>query len=353
LAGRGFPSGQRGGTQDPLAQAFEGSNPSPRTFRQTPENLIGFDEYLKNKGLRESTIETKVKILNMLSKRINLWDSDEVRKLLNDSILSGKRKNNISYAYQDWCRLKGFDYEIKYFEEGEQSLPYIPREVELDQLIAGSSKPYACFMQLLKETGFRFGEAKSLTPNDFDLEKKIVTLNKPAKRSNPRQFRISDKLVLMLTPLIQKTSPNQTIWKLTDQAMSRTFCYRRKVISEKLGNPKLRKISFKTFRHWKATTEYHRTKDILFVKELLGHKSIKNTLIYTHLVDFSEEDSFICKVASNIDEFTALLESGFEFVSRARANGRNLFEPSLPHLVILEELPSPLRSLEVSIFQRL
>ena len=29
---RGFPSGQRGGTQDPVAQASEGSNPSPRTF---------------------------------------------------------------------------------------------------------------------------------------------------------------------------------------------------------------------------------------------------------------------------------------------------------------------------------
>ena len=315
MAGRGFPSGQRGGTQDPLAQAFEGSNPSPRTKEQTPENLIGFDEYLKNKGLRESTIETKVKILNMLSKRVNLWDSDEVRKFLCNSILSGKRKNNISYAYQDWCRLKGFDYEIKYFEEGEQSLPYIPREVELDQLIAGSNKKYACFMQLLKETGFRFGETKSLTPNDFDLEKKIVTLNKPAKRSNPRQFRISDKLILMLTPLIHKTNPHEPIWKLSNQAMSRTFCYRRKAISEKLGNPNLSRISFKTFRHWKATTEYHRTKDILFVKEMLGHKSIKNTLIYTHLVQFEDDDSFIVKVANDLNEFTKLLESGFEFVS--------------------------------------
>ena len=28
--GRGFPSGQRGGTQDPVVQASEGSNPSPR-----------------------------------------------------------------------------------------------------------------------------------------------------------------------------------------------------------------------------------------------------------------------------------------------------------------------------------
>ena len=32
MVGRGFPSGQRGGTQDPVVQASEGSNPSLRTF---------------------------------------------------------------------------------------------------------------------------------------------------------------------------------------------------------------------------------------------------------------------------------------------------------------------------------
>ena len=61
--------------------------------------------------------------------------------------------------------------------------------------------------------------------------------------------------------------------------------------------------------------EYHRTKDILYVKQLLGHKNIKNTLVYTHLVSFEEEDAFIVKVASSIEEFTELLESGFEYVS--------------------------------------
>ena len=61
--------------------------------------------------------------------------------------------------------------------------------------------------------------------------------------------------------------------------------------------------------------EYHKTKDILYVKQLLGHKSLKNTLIYTHLVDFDEEDSYIVKIASNLEEFTTLLESGFEYIS--------------------------------------
>ena len=54
--------------------------------------------------------------------------------------------------------------------------------------------------------------------------------------------------------------------------------------------------------------EYHKTKDILHVMRLLGHKNIKNTLIYTHLVGFEEDDQYIVKVASSLDEFTKLLE---------------------------------------------
>jgi hypothetical protein len=48
--------------------------------------------------------------------------------------------------------------------------------------------------------------------------------------------------------------------------------------------------------------------------QLLGHKSIKNTLVYTHLVNF-EGDEYICKVARSVDEAKQLVESGFDYVS--------------------------------------
>ena len=59
--------------------------------------------------------------------------------------------------------------------------------------------------------------------------------------------------------------------------------------------------------------EYHRTKDILYVKELLGHRSILSTLVYTQLVNFGEEE-FTCKVAKNLEEVKELVEAGFEYV---------------------------------------
>ena len=91
------------------------------------------------------------------------------------------------------------------------------------------------------------------------------------------------------------------------------FRRHRKRIAEELGNSDLARITFKTFRHFKGTMEYHKTKDILHVKTVLGHKNIKNTLVYTHLVNF-RADEFISKVARDADEACMLIESGFEFV---------------------------------------
>jgi len=65
----------------------------------------------------------------------------------------------------------------------------------------------------------------------------------------------------------------------------------RNRVAEKLKNPRIRRIHFHTFRHWKATTEYHKTRDILHVMKLLGHRNIQTTLIYTQLIDLKVTSS--------------------------------------------------------------
>ena len=101
---------------------------------------------------------------------------------------------------------------IEFYKEGESKLQYIPTEREIDQLVAGSGPKYSAFLQLLKETEFRGIEARRLRPFDFDLERRIVTLNAPAKGSRPRQFKISDRLLSMLIPLFHKTSLHDLIF---------------------------------------------------------------------------------------------------------------------------------------------
>ena len=85
-------------------------------------------------------------------------------------------------------------------------------------------------------------------------------------------------------------------------------------------------IHFHTLRHWKATTEQHRTKDPWHVKMVLGHKSIQSTEKYIHLEKMLYEDisdQFIVKVADTMDDAVKLMEVGFEF--HAEIEGYKLF----------------------------
>jgi hypothetical protein len=63
--------------------------------------------------------------------------------------------------------------------------------------------------------------------------------------------------------------------------------------------------------------EYHKTKDILHVQQILGHRSIKSTMIYINLENAlfqNPSDEFHVKTARTIEEATKLIEVGFEFV---------------------------------------
>ena len=64
----------------------------------------------------------------------------------------------------------------------------------------------------------------------------------------------------------------------------------RNDLALKLQKPRTHQIAFRSFRHWKVTNEYWKTKDILHVKGLLGHKCLENTLVYTHLIKFGAEN---------------------------------------------------------------
>lgn len=50
-----------------------------------------------------------------------------------------------------------------------------------------------------------------------------------------------------------------------------------------------------------------------------GHKNIKNTLVYTHLVNF-ESDDFISKVGKNAEDACKLVEAGFDYVCTTPEN---------------------------------
>jgi integrase len=216
--------------------------------------------------LEESTIEAKVKLVKHLASKYNIWDSDSIRQYIYKAKWGGRRRNNAGYAYMDWCKWKGFEFTFEKFKEETQSLPYIPLEKEIDQLIAGCSRRLIPLLQLLKETGVRIGEATRIKWIDIDFENRTVRIT-PEKGSNPRILPLSNTLKAALLEL-QASSKPERLFPNTPRDLRRAYQIQRKRIASNLHNPRISKITFHTFRHFKATMEYYRTKDVFHVKNL-------------------------------------------------------------------------------------
>jgi integrase len=121
---------------------------------------------------------------------------------------------------------------------------------------------------------------------------------------------------------------NDKVFQPNKHSLRVTFEGLRNRTATKLNNPRLKNIHFHTFRHWKATTEYHKTKDIIHVKTILGHKSIESTMTYINIEQSlftNQSDEWTCKVATNVKDTTDLIEAGFEYVTGEYTDGGKLF----------------------------
>lgn len=148
---------------------------------------------------------------------------------------------------------------------------------------------------------------------------KQFSTHNPGKRRKPKKPKKLKQAGGMLSVMLKDSAK---VFNSNIDVMRRNFYTPTQKDSSQTQKPRINQMTFHTFRHWKATMEYHKTKDILHVKEFLGQKSINNTLIYTQLVSF-EDDEFTARVAHSEKEACELVEAGFEYV--CDFNGNKIF----------------------------
>lgn len=271
--------------------------------------------YMKRQGYSEETIRLNRIALKVLSERgADLYNPESVKDVIAKQKWSPNRRKNVINAYTMFLKLNKMTWEPPRCTVTE-SIPFIPTEQEIDCLIAAAPRKLSAFLLLIKETAMRRGEAQRIKWTDIDSERNIITLNEPEKRSNPRMWKVSPQLIAQLNALPKN---GEKVFNCRADSLKGAFLTLRKKQALKLQNPRLLKIGFHTIRHWKATMLYHKTKDPLYVRDFLGHKSMKNTEKYVNIerkifADYGNEE-FTVKVAQTPQELVTLLEAGFEYV---------------------------------------
>jgi integrase len=277
--------------------------------------IVEYAWWMKKQGYSDVTIRVNVSALRTLINRgAKLDEPETVKETIAKQNWSETRKHGVIAAYNLYVKMHGLHWEPP-FCRVTRKLPFIPTEQEIDALIASCGSKTSAFLELLKQTAMRAGEAIKLKWTDIDFERRTITLNAPEKGCNPRVWKVSQKLIDMLSRLPKK---NEYVFGgVTVASLKSSFWHSRKRAAFKLQNPRLNRIGFHSFRHWKATTLYHQTKDPLFVKEFLGHKKLDSTLLYIQLEQalYKEDSSeFHVAIARTPEEIKKLLEVGFEYV---------------------------------------
>lgn len=111
----------------------------------------------------------------------------------------------------------------------------------------------AAYLQVLKDTGARAGEACRLKCIDINEANSTISINHPLKGSRSRTVKVTAKTTTMLKALPKKYG--DYVFQQKRDTLADSFRRKRIEFAKKLQNPRFMQIHFHTFRHFRATME--------------------------------------------------------------------------------------------------
>jgi integrase len=128
---------------------------------RSEKEVLNFVLWMQRRGFRHATCYTAVRALKRLSKHADILNLEEVKTYLANVQWSESGKERLVNDLTRFYAYKNIPFDKPRYKRVD-SLPFIPLETEIQQLISGCGKKTATLLQLIKETGIRLGEAWNL-----------------------------------------------------------------------------------------------------------------------------------------------------------------------------------------------
>ena len=264
---------------------------------------------MKKQGYAEGTIKTTARRLKHLSSLCNLDEPERVKEAIAGKQCSEGYKRNLVNDYLYYLKAHGLTWEKPRYQKSKR-LPKVPSKEAIDKIIARASWRKATLFCVLRDTGMAPAELHKTRMRDIDLERGVIQAL-GLKGHQPRVLKLKPSTLAMLKRYLAEHSGEYPF--PTRKAMYSAWRRSRNSLAESLQDPTLKTIRLYDLRHYFGTMLYHKTKDILYTKQQMGHSRIQTTLIYAQLIDFGE-DEWASAAATTVEEFRELVEKGFEYV---------------------------------------
>jgi len=261
-------------------------NYSPKTEKAYLHHLNLFLDYISKSNI--SSVDSKILLdyFNYLK---------QTRKFSYSAIKQSLA--SVRFLFLDVLK-KEIDFDFFVKMKRPNSLPNILTIEEVRKFINSIVNiKHRAIISTIYSCGLRISEAVNLKLNEIDSSAMTVkTVN--AKGRNDRIVMLSEKLLSLLRVYFKEYKPKIYLFEgqKGEQYSTRSIQQIFNNAAKKVGIKK--KVTVHSLRHSFASHLLDNGTDIRFIQELLGHKNLSTTQIYTHISPAS-----VKKIKSPFDNF--------------------------------------------------
>lgn len=274
-------------------------NCSPHTLRAYAKDLSSFKDYI-------ARVDESLSFLNIDTDVVRMW----VAGLIDDGAAPSsvnRRMSTLRAFYKYLCAEGHLSVNPMHALQGpkcRKKLPSFVKENEIDELLDTEEQKggyAACrnrmIMLCFYSTGIRLSELVGLDIGSVDMNSSVIKVL--GKRNRERIVPFGAEMHEQLQRYLEQRGHYATdecsalFLSSTGRRISHSAVYR--IVNSSLsGVTSLKKKSPHVLRHSFATAMLNNNAELGAVKELLGHKRLATTEIYTHLT-FEELKRFYDK----------------------------------------------------------
>ena len=267
-----------------------------KTTRQERNPIYNLKRELKIRGFSPKTVKAYLyyntallKFKNKSPKNINTDDIKEYLLYLKNKNLANATLdvaiNAVKFYYTQILKRKFFVNKKIVRAKKEKRLPEIFTKDEIKKILKTiQNVKHRLTLALMYSSGLRVSEVTNVRVGDLDFENNILKV-KLAKGAKDRITILSEKISCALNKYVNNKELEDFVFenarggKLSERSVQKFFM-------QALQRSKIKKkASCHSLRHSFATHLLESGTDIRYIQELLGHKRLETTQIYTKVAN--------------------------------------------------------------------
>ena len=253
------------------------------------------EEEMRLRGLADHTVQIYTQIVQRFAKFHRRPPEEmaagEIRAFLLH--LTEERKLNWSTINQSICALRFFYREVLqrpweveklHLQRTRKKLPAVLSEVEVIRLLSAvSNLKHKALLMALYAAGLRVSEATRLQAADIDSGSMRLRVRE-GKGGKDRYVILSTTLLETLRCYFRRYRPGLWLFYGNDKAAPIAAKTVQRIVAQAADKAGIAKrVTPHTLRHSFATHLLEHGTDLRYIQEMLGHKNIRTTALYTHV----------------------------------------------------------------------